>query len=36
MPTLSVLAQRPDLAHLLLAVTGLLVTAGFASADRQN
>ena len=36
MPTLSVLAQRPNLAHLLLAVTGLLVTAGFASADRQN
>ena len=27
MPTLSVLAQRPNLAHLLLAVTGLL-TAG--------
>ena len=31
MPTLSVLAQRPNLAHLLLAVTGLL-TAGFSSA----
>ena len=31
MPTLSVLAQRPNLAHLWLAVTGLL-TAGFSSA----
>jgi hypothetical protein len=31
MPTLSVLAQRPNLAHLLLAVTGL-IAAGFSSA----
>ena len=31
MPTLSVLAMRPDLAHLWLAVTGLLM-AGVASA----
>ncbi|MGB1602021.1 MAG: hypothetical protein ACPIOQ_55350, partial [Promethearchaeia archaeon] len=39
MPTLSVLAQRPNLAHLLLAVTGLLMAGvdpgapGAAGAD---
>ena len=33
MPTLSVLAQRPNLAHLWLAVTGL-IAAGLASAVR--
>ena len=33
MPTLSVLAQRPNLGHLLLAVTGL-IAAGLASAVR--
>ena len=31
MPTLSILAQRPHLSHLLLAVNGLL-TAGLAPA----